>query len=241
MANDAWDLGGGGESFQFDNINDEIEGYILDMADRQGTDMQTGELLWWDKERTRPQMLKVVTLQTTLKNNPADDGKRNITLSGSKKPNPDGTMSRMAAALKAVKDATGGGTTFQFQAWFKMRFTSEGARTKPGFNPPKYYQAWYRPPVMDLDGADRTAPANQVAGQYGGQPGGGVASGANWPVATTTGPEWAQTSGGTQAPVAQGGTLAGEPITQGAVEAIRKAGMNPDTVFGPGWQARVTG
>jgi hypothetical protein len=236
--NDPWDLGGGGESFPFDHVGDEVEGFIQDMVDRQGTDLDTGELAWWDKEQTRPVMLKIVTLQTTLKENPADDGKRNVTLSGSKKPNPDGTMSKMAAALSAVKSATGGGTAFQFNAWFKMRFSSEGARTKPAFSPPKYYQAWYRPAVMDLDGPDQTNPVNQVPETWGSQqpaPAWAQQTGENYQ--QQTGENYQQQP----AQVAQGGTLAGETITAAAVEAIRKAGMNPDTVFGPGWQARVVG
>lgn len=259
--NDPWDLGGGGESFPFDHVGDEVEGFIQDMVDRQGTDLDTGELAWWDKEQTRPVMLKIVTLQTTLKENPADDGKRNVTLSGSKKPNPDGTMSKMAAALLAVKSATGGGTAFQFNAWFKMRFSSEGARTKPAFSPPKYYQAWYRPAVMDLDGPDQTAPVNQMSQDNTWHT--NTTGGPSDRVTQNAGPAWAQqpqpqpgdehmtepwttpAAGGNYqqqpAPVAQGGTLAGETITAAAVEAIKKAGMNPDTVFGPGWQARVVG
>src|SRR5580765_8144104 len=75
MPNDPWDLGGGGQSFAFDRVGDAVEGYILDMVDRQGTDLDTGELAWWDKEHTRPVMLKIMTLQTTLKDNPSDDGK----------------------------------------------------------------------------------------------------------------------------------------------------------------------
>lgn len=295
--NDPWDLGGGGQAFPFDHLGDEVEGYIQEMVDRQGTDMQSGELAWWDKDKTRPVMLKVLTVQTTLRAHPGDDGMRTITLSGSKNPNPDGTMSKYAAALKAVKEATGGGTGMQFNAWIKMRFTSEGAPPQRGFNPPKYYQAWYRPPVMDLDGASQVQPANQVPATYGS--GTTAAPGANWPTQNTAGPNYQQQTGENyaqhagenyqqqsnttpgpisrnlaqnldlpdanrypeqaappprqpefaepapqqqaQPQVAQGGTLAGEPITAAAVQAIRNAGMNPDTVFGPGWQARVTG
>lgn len=217
---DPWDLGGGGESFQFDRIGDEVEGYVIDMDERQGSDMQTGEPEWWDKEKTRPVMITLVTLQTTLREKPNDTGIRTITLAGSKKPNPDGTKSRMCAVRTAVLEATGG-TAMQFNGWLKMRFSSEGAKTKPGFNPPKYFEAWYRPPVMDLDGRDSTAPVNQVAQTQ---------AQAQSPAAQFSDP------GPTSPPVSSGLP----DLTKAQIEAISAAGMDPTAVFGPGWESRVT-
>lgn len=230
-----WDLGGGGESFPFDNLGDEVEGFVQDMMDRQATDMQTQEPDWWDEAKTRPKMLTIVTLQTNLRENPKDDGLRGITLSGSKKPFPDGGLSRMAAAYKAIRSATGG-TEFQFNAWFKMKWVAEGPRTRPGFNPPKYYEAWYRPPVMDLDGANRTAPANEIpqtyaepqaAAQPAGQtygPGGGPQPGAN--------PSSAPAQGAPN-------NLAGATITAAQIEGLKAAGVDPALVYGADWHTRV--
>lgn len=211
----AWDLGGGGENFAYERIGDEVEGTVIDMVTRQGTDMQTNEPDFWDKEKTRPVMLTLLTLQTTLKDNPKDSGLRTITLAGGKKPYPDGTKSRMCAARTAVLEATGS-TAMQPGGWFKMRFSGEGARTKPGFNPPKAFEAWYRAPKLDLDGQDRTPPVNQMS-----EP----APGANWPSAGTP---------TTSSPTA--GVL-----TTAQVEGVRALGVDPAKVFGNDWQSRVAG
>lgn len=235
---DAWDLGGGGESFQFDRVNDEVEGFITDMDTRQGTNMQTNEPDWWDKEQTRPVMLTLITLQTTLREGSKDTGLRTVTLAGSKKPNPDGTKSRMCAARTAVLAATGG-TAMEPGAWFKMRFVAEGARTKPGFNPPKYFEAWYRPAVHDLDGQNRTAPANQISES--------TQAGANWPGSNTqTAPSWAQgaqqqqlsnTTTGNATTV--GGSPLTGPVTMSQVESVRALGVDPAVAYGPDYESRI--
>lgn len=220
---DPWDLGGGGESFQFERIGDSVEGYVQDMIERQGNDMQTGEPEYWDKEKTRPVMITLVTLQTNLREMPNDTGLRMITLSGSKKPNPDGTKSRMCAARDAVLLATGR-TAMAYNGWLKLTFTSEGARTKPGFNPPKYYAAEYRPPAMDLDGTSATA--NTAAQQ---------SSGPEWaqPDAAENPQNWVGTGGG-------GSVASAASITKAQVEAVSAAGMDPAQVFGADWESRVT-
>lgn len=217
-ANNPWDLGGGGESFPFDNVDDEIEGYVQEMSERQGTDMRTGEPAWWDKEQTRPQMLTILILQTSLRTTPHDDGKRSVTLSGSKKPE---SRSRMAAALGAVKTATGG-SEMAFNAWFKMKFVGEGPRTQVGFNPPKYYEAWYRPPAMDLEGNSHQAspaPASQEN-----QPAQG----------------WAQEQlQGAQQQLGANAQAAGVPITAAQVAGLKAAGVDPALVYGADWANRV--
>lgn len=257
---DAWDLGGGGESFAFDRIGDEVEGFITDMAERQGTNMQTNEPEWWDKEHTRPIMLTLVTLQTNLREGPKDHGLRTVTLAGSKKPNPDGTKSRMCAARTAVLAVTGG-TAMEPGAWFKMRFSSEGVKTRVGFNAPKYFEAWYRSPVHDLDGNNTTAPANQISESS--------QAGANWPSSqgATTGPAWANTGTTTTNPGATSisqnlaqhldlpsadqyppGAPQGEKVTAAAVAGVRRLGANAEhgeemvvQVFGADYQSRIVG
>lgn len=203
----AWDLGGGGESFPFDNVGDEIEGYIQDVTERQSTDVQTGEPTWWDKEHTRPKMVTIVTLQTSLKDSPQDDGMRNVTLAGSKKPE---SKSRMAAVFGAVKAATGG-TALQYNAWLKMKYVGDGPRTKVGFNPPKYFEAWYRPPVHDLENGANAQP----------------------PAPTSQLPQQEQQPARTATP-ADGG------ITAAQVAGLRAAGVDPAVVYGEGWESRVT-
>lgn len=229
--NDPWDLGGGGQSFPFDRIGDEVEGHITDVVTRQGNHIVTNEPEWWDKEETRPKMITIVTLQTAIRDNPKDSGLRSITLSGSKKPYPDGTQSKMCAARTAVLEVTGG-TAMEPRAWFKMRYSRDGARTKPNFTPPKGFDAWYRSPVHNLDGDDRTAPANQLSQSS--------QAGANWPDSSAqTAPSWAQganTTTNTTGPAA--GTL-----TQAQVEGVRALGGDDAVVavFGADWKNRVVG
>lgn len=264
--NSAWDLGGGGDSFQFESIGDEIEGYVQSMEERQGNDMQTGEPAWWDKEQTRPVMITVVTLQTTLREYPNDKGIRTVTLSGSKKVNPDGGKSKLCAARNAVKGATGG-TAMEFNAWFKMKWVGEGPRTKPGFTPPRYWDAWYKPPTMDLDRGQQGAPQtgytnyNQAASGPGSNAPGGnewapqqnqPAPGANWPAQQPAQQQPAQNDWrAQQAAFAQqqqsqpgqqpaNAAAGAATITVAQIESLRAAGVDPALVYGADWANRVT-
>jgi hypothetical protein len=251
MQDNAWDLGGGGASFPFDHIGDAVEGFITDAVTRQGTDMNTNEPEWWDKEETRPKLLTLLTLQTTLRDNAQDTGLRTVALSGSKKPNPDGTKSRMCAARTAVLDATGS-TAMAPGAWFRMQFTSEGAKTRPAFNPPKFFEAWYRSPVLDLDGQDRTAPANQLPPTYGTTTGTGPGQalpGQNWP--TPQGQFSEPVQSGSFSNQQSVNTATGEirqasdirtgPLTKAQVEGVHALGGDDAVaaVYGADWQSRL--
>lgn len=142
-----WDLGGEGNSFGFDTVGDHIGGTVLDLVERQQTDMQTKAPAHWDNGD--PKMMSVVTLQTELRDpaNPADDGKRTVALAGSKKPE---SYSRLAAVLAAVKAATGA-SGLQYGGTLTIQYVGDGVPSQRGFNPPKQYQAWYQPPSMVLD------------------------------------------------------------------------------------------
>jgi hypothetical protein len=229
MTDNAWDLGGGGQSFPFDHIGDEIEGFIQDVVERQSTDLNTGEPDYWDAEKTRPKMVTVVTLQTNLRESAQDDGLRNVTLAGSKKPE---SRSRMAAVYGAVKAATGG-TSLQYNAWLKMKYVADGQKTKPAFSPPKFFEAWYRPPVHDLDGgtnAQAPAPSSQLPPVQHQQP---PAQYQQPPLSPNPGPEWAQQPAQPAAQPAAGG------ITRAQVDALRAAGVDPAVVYGADWETKV--
>jgi hypothetical protein len=102
-----------------------------------------------------------VTLQTTLRDAeiPNDDGKRDVYLDGRKKPNDNGSKSRICAVLDAVREATGGtavarGGTLTLQWVSGMGFSGD----------PRNYVAQYIPPAMDLGGgqaAPQQAPPQQ--------------------------------------------------------------------------------
>lgn len=238
MPDNAWDLGGGGDNFAFDHVGDEVEGFVIDMDTRQGTHIQTGEPEWWDKEQTRPKLITLLTLQTNLRENPKDTGLRTVTLAGSKKANPDGTKSRMCAARDAVLAVTGS-TAFERGAWFKMRFAGEGAKTKPNFNPPKGFEAWYRSPALDLDGQDRTPPVNQISQS--------TQAGANWPAPTQAdGPSWAQ--GGQQVNTTTGemrqapaANVTTGPLTMAQVQSVIELNVDPAQVYGADYKSRIQG
>lgn len=145
----SWDLGGDSNSFSFDNVGDAVRGLVLDLQERQQTEMDTNEPAYWDPEKTNPKMMMVVTLQTDLRDpaNPADDGIRTVALAGSKKPE---SQSRMAAVCGAVKAATGS-TSLQYKGDLCIQYIGDGVPTRKGFNAPKLYQAWYTAPAMELE------------------------------------------------------------------------------------------
>lgn len=147
----SWNLGGeGGNTFPFDNIGDYVQGTVLDLAEVQQTDLQSGQPAFWDDGK--PKMMYRVTLQTELRDpaNPADDGKRTVYLRGAKKPKDDGGKSSLCAVLDAVKDATGSGN-LAYGGKLTLQYAANGPQPNRGFNAPKYYLAWYEPPQMTLE------------------------------------------------------------------------------------------
>jgi hypothetical protein len=152
---DSLDIGGGGgNSFRFDAPGDTVTGKVLSLEEQQQTDMNTGELAFW--ESGQPKMMYVVTLATDDRNDQWDDGRRTIYLRGSRKPE---SRSILAAVVSAVQAATGG-TNLQVGGLLTVTYSGDGESTRRGFNPPKQYTATYQPPSVDLGGQQ---PAQQPA------------------------------------------------------------------------------
>ena len=142
-----WDLGGNaGNSFAFDTVGDTVTGTVLDMAEVQQTDMDTGLPATWDNGQ--PKMMYRVDLQTQARdpNDPADDGKRSVYLRGSRKPE---SQSSLAAVLTAVRQATGT-ANLATGGVLALRYIGDGQPTRRGFNAPKLYAAQYTPPANNL-------------------------------------------------------------------------------------------
>ena len=142
-----WDLGGNaGNSFAFDTVGDTVTGTVLDMAEVQQTDMDTGLPATWDNGQ--PKMMYRVDLQTQARdpNDPADDGKRSVYLRGSRKPE---SQSSLAAVLTAVRQATGT-ANLATGGILALRYVGDGQPTRRGFNAPKLYAAQYTPPANNL-------------------------------------------------------------------------------------------
>lgn len=159
------DLGGGGNSFQFETIGDSVTGKVVGLSEVQQTDMDSGQPATW--ENGQPKMMVAVELQTQLRDpsNPADDGKRTVYLKGSKKAE---SMSSLAAVLVAVRNASGA-TTLNVGGTLTLTYAGDGVPSRRGYNAPKQYTAQYQAPAVNLMGeqpgqaASSPAAAQQAA------------------------------------------------------------------------------
>jgi hypothetical protein len=137
-----------------------ITGTVVDMKEVQRNNFETNKPEFWDNGD--PKMQFRVTLQTQLRDpdKPNDDGKRELYLDGRKKPNDNGTKSRICAVLDAVR-ATTGGTALAAGGQLTVTWVSG-----MGFSgDPRNYTATYQPPAMDLSQQGQTQPVQQVAQQ----------------------------------------------------------------------------
>ena len=204
----SWDLGGEGNSFPFDRIGDKVYGMVIDLNDRQQTDMEgtptAGQPSTWPNGD--PKMMSIVTLQTELRESPTDDGKRTVPLTGSKKPE---TQSRMAAVVGAVKAATNGSTALQYGGYLGIAFTGEKPPTTRGMSATKLYDAIYRPPAMEIDKPvpQQQAAPPQAAPQQNAQQG--------WQ-SQGAGPAWAQQEPPTPDPWGGQQETLSQPVDNGA-------------------------
>ena len=117
------------------------EGEVLEepkMVQQRGYD--DDELLWWDKEETKPKMAAVIKLQTTVKDpaDPEDLGVRGLWVKGE-------SQKAVAQAVRAA-----GEKGIKVGGYLKIKFYAERDDTKPGEKPrflTKLYQAHYTPPL----------------------------------------------------------------------------------------------
>lgn len=245
-----FDIGGGGNAFPFDNIGDTVTGKILTLEEVQQTDMDTGEPAFWNDNPAQPKMMYRVTLQTEIRDDPSDDGKRSVYLRGSRKPE---SQSSLAAVLGAVKTVTGG-TALDPGATLSLRYIGDGQQTKRGFNAPKLYAAQYQPAAMNIGEPPAPAtPAPQALPQQSwGQQQAQAGPPPQWaqpyaqpaPASVQAGPYGEQQGGWAQQSVAQAqptpapAPAAAPPAAGGPtpeqVAALRAAGIDPASVF-PGF------
>ena len=146
-------MGGGGKSAKFEQPNDEVVGTLIDAGEmRQQTDIKDGKPLFWDDGS--PKMQLVLQLQTELREDPEDDGVRNLYVKGGFK-NP--------TLQKAVADAVraAGAKGLQAGGTLRVRFTGTGQASQ-GMSPPKFYVAKYDPPAQTFLQQPQ-APAQQAA------------------------------------------------------------------------------
>ena len=232
---DSFDLAGGngGISFSFGPQGSQpgasVTGTILDMKEVHRTNFDSKKLEFWDNGD--PKMQTRISLQTQLRDPalPNDDGKRDVFLDGRKKPNDNGTKSRICAVLDAVRASTGG-TSIQRGGLLTVTWVSG-----MGFSgDPRNYEAAYQPPALDLGGGGQVTQAAPVQ-QYQQPP---VTAQQfippQQPVAAAPVQQAPQ-------PVAQAPTPAAAPAqptgpTPEAIAALTAAGVDPATVYGAAYQ-----
>jgi hypothetical protein len=141
-------LGGGAKAFPFDKQGDMVTGEIVDAVKRQQTSLDTGAPQFWDDGN--PKMMLVITLQTSLRDDDEDDGKRTVYLRGG---NPQVAEGKGTSSLKAVQDAvkkSGSKKGIELGATLSLAWTGVAPK-KGGLNPAKLYSAAFKPAALSID------------------------------------------------------------------------------------------
>lgn len=140
---DAFLLGGGVPSAfgEHDPVGHTVAGTISEPPTiRQQTDMKDGTPLTWSNGDPRMQL--IVTLQTDLRGDADDDGRRRLYVKGSTDP---GSKSLRAAIAGAVRSAGANGLAVGGR--LTVRYVGEEPAKTRGFNPRKLWAAQYTPPT----------------------------------------------------------------------------------------------
>jgi hypothetical protein len=196
-------------------------------------------------------MMYRVTLRTSLRDqtNPHDDGKRDIYLKGSRKPE---SLSSLSAVLQAVKVATGS-TQLEPNATLIVTYTGDGVPAK-GMSAPKQYQASYVRPAMNIGGQQPAQQAAYAPQGYAPQPQQAQPAYAPQPAyvlqqaapvaaapqpAYVPQPAYAPQPQQPVAPVPVPTPAAAQswPWTDASLAAVRLAGADPATVWPEAWAA----
>ncbi len=120
-----------------DLIGLEVGGIVLGTPEvRQSTDLDSGEPAVWPDGK--PKMEIIVTVQTALKDDAEDDGKRRFFLKQS---------SDILRAVRAALEKTGV-TEIEEGGYLAIKFTSEGTAAKPHWSAPRKHSAVYQKPKV---------------------------------------------------------------------------------------------
>ncbi|ALJ19565.1 hypothetical protein [Microbacterium sp. No. 7] len=152
-------LKGGGKSAKFDNPGDSVTGKVLSVTTRQATDFDSGKPTFWDNGD--PQMQAVIELQTALREDAEDDGRRSVYIKmwgGQRK-----------ALQKAAREA---GRSPQEGDTFTATFTGFGPKPDRGFPPKVYVYTIVKGSPLDAALAEpqAAAPATPTGQQYAAAP-----------------------------------------------------------------------
>lgn len=140
----------GGDSMptaKFEKAGDKIRGKVIELTERQSTKLGTTELDFWPDGK--PKMYYRLVLQTTLKEEPNDDGRRAVALTGSRK---SSEQSSLSATLDAIARA-GGTNEIAVGADYELEMVGSVAPKTVGYNPRKIFVATYAlPPAGSIGG-----------------------------------------------------------------------------------------
>jgi len=144
-------MGQGAKAFPFDNMGDAVTGTIVSGKKRQQTSLgDDPKPMFWDNGD--PKMMTVLVLQTSLRENAEDDGKRSVYLRGGSPDVATGSGTSSAAAVReAVKRA--GAQGIEIGGTLSLKWTGLGP-SKRGLSPAKLYTASYKPAAMMIDADD---------------------------------------------------------------------------------------
>jgi hypothetical protein len=117
-------FGTGIPAIKLEVVGDKVSGQVADKELRQQTDLDTGELLFWNDGRAK--MMAVVTIQTEEPTE-EDDGRRNLFVRGL----------MQQAFREAIKEAKK--QDLSIGDWLTVEFTGERAPTRKGLNGMKEY------------------------------------------------------------------------------------------------------
>lgn len=137
MSNDSYGFFGGSSGapyFPFREVGATITGIITDEPqERDATDPFSGEVLTW--KDGNPKKVLVITVQTELRDDSDDDGKRSVWIS---------TVGQKRAVGDAIRES--GRKGLDVGGTLTLTFTGYGEKTNPALNPPKVFSASYTPP-----------------------------------------------------------------------------------------------
>ena len=152
-----WLLSTGIRSASFQNVGDQVVGYIARQPEvQQQRDFETGELKHWSDGNPMMQLRVVLSTELRDPDDPEDSGERAIYIRGkhAARGRPGGARRQRARP--------GGGR----QAAHRVRRRRQGGAR--GYNPPKVYEAKYRAPERESapagDPVRETVPATAAAG-----------------------------------------------------------------------------
>jgi hypothetical protein len=149
-------MGGGVKSAKFEKIGDRVTGYIVQEPEvRQQWDIQTKEPLTWRDGSPRNELRVIVALTPEEQtDDPEDDQVRAVYIKGQ--------------LVRAVRDAVkkAGAKELAVNGKLRITYVANGQPPQQGFNPPKVYEALYRPPTpQEVPAPDQAQPASDLAAQ----------------------------------------------------------------------------